>query len=157
VTTLEYIAAIVIPAALKLLPAKMDSLEARAMLIAIGLQESRFLHRGQIGGPARGYWQFEQGGGVKGVLTHAASSPHARDILMTLGYNEAVQTSYAALENNDILACTYARLLLWTHPKALPQRWQTDYAWQQYLSTWRPGKPHRDTWDGFFDDAWAML
>ena len=45
------------PAA-KLLPG-MDSAKARVMLLAIGLQESRFEHRRQIGGPARGFWQFE--------------------------------------------------------------------------------------------------
>ena len=28
------------------------------MLLAIGLQESRFVHRRQIGGPACGFWQF---------------------------------------------------------------------------------------------------
>lgn len=46
----------------------MDSTEARVMLLAIGLQESRFINRFQIvqgkpgaKGPARGFWQFEQG------------------------------------------------------------------------------------------------
>ena len=45
--------------ALKLLPEKMDSQAARAELVAIGLQESRLKYRAQIGGPARGYHQFE--------------------------------------------------------------------------------------------------
>ncbi|MCV6902125.1 MAG: hypothetical protein NTT76_05400, partial [Achromobacter xylosoxidans] len=57
--------------ALALLPAGMDTQAAHVMLLAIGLQESRFTHRQQIGGPARGFWQFEKGtrasrGGVWG-------------------------------------------------------------------------------------------
>lgn len=50
--------------AFALLPAKIDSSAARCQILAIGLHESRFLHRRQIGGPARGLQQFEQGGGV---------------------------------------------------------------------------------------------
>ena len=48
-----------LPAACSLLPARMDTRAARALLVAIGLQESRFEHRRQIGGPARGFFQFE--------------------------------------------------------------------------------------------------
>jgi hypothetical protein len=151
---LDYITRVVIPAALKMLPARMDSMEARAMLVAIGLQESRFEYRTQKGGPAEGFWQFEASGGWKGVFTHPASTHIAHDVLSAMGYGEPDLHDYYAVENNDILACALARLLLWTHPKALPAQWQADYAWQYYLNLWRPGKPHRDTWDGFFDDAW---
>ena len=70
---------------MQLLPAKMDSPQARAMLKAIALQESRFEHRKQIGGPARGFWQFEQGGGVRGVLNHPYSREHIRRILTGKG------------------------------------------------------------------------
>ena len=65
--------------ALHNLPAKMDTAQARVMLYAIGLQESRFTHRYQVlntpgaKGPARGFWQFEKGGGCKGVVNHDAS------------------------------------------------------------------------------------
>ena len=64
--------------ALRILPSRMDSPEARVMLLSIGLQESRLHYRRQIGGPARGLWQFELGtkesrGGVWGVYLHAAS------------------------------------------------------------------------------------
>ncbi len=61
-----------------------DTPEGRLMLLAIGLQESRFEHRRQLGnGPARGFWQFEAGGGVKGVMTHLASRDDARRIAQT--------------------------------------------------------------------------
>ncbi len=76
--TLDQITDHALRPAMALLPARMDTSEARCMLLAIGLQESRFVHRRQIGGPARGFWQFERGtpasrGGVWGVFLHAAS------------------------------------------------------------------------------------
>ncbi|WP_185950009.1 hypothetical protein [Bordetella trematum] len=46
--------------ALALLPPGMDTPAARVMLLSIGLHESRFLHRRQLGnGPARGLWYCE--------------------------------------------------------------------------------------------------
>ena len=43
------------------------------MLVTIAGQESAWTHRRQINGPARGFWQFERGGGVAGVIAHPAS------------------------------------------------------------------------------------
>lgn len=142
-------------AAFPLLPDRMDSKEARAMLVAIGLQESRFTHRRQIGGPARGWWQFEQGG-VNGVLTHAQTKIPIGSVLDMMVYDHEPATSYNAIADNDILACCYARLLLFTHPKALPLVGNYEYAWAYYTWLWRPGAPHRETWDAFYDEAWAL-
>jgi len=144
--------------ALHLLPGKMDSRQARAMCVAIALQESRIKHRRQIGGPARGYWQFELGGGVRGVLTHPASRPHIQSVLAALDYSHDsdAQECYEAIEHNDILAAAFARLLLWTLPDSLPNLDSPGKGWTQYLSAWRPGKPHRDTWDAFFKEAWEV-
>jgi hypothetical protein len=139
--------------ALALLPAVMDSPAARAMLTAIALQESRFTHRRQINGPARGWWQFEPAG-VRGVLHHGASRPHLAPVLAALGYPPEVTTIYTALEHNDVLACCVARLLLWTHPRPLPLLSEPQYAWDYYLELWRPGRPHRHTWDAFYAEAW---
>lgn len=150
----EYIRNTVFTAAFPLLPSKMDSPEARAMLIAIGWQESKLTHRVQIGGPAHGFWQFERSGGVRGVLTHAASSGYIRQVLSAQSYDWTEQTSYDAIVHNDILAACYARLLLWTLPSALPKHGDYDGSWGQYISAWRPGKPHRDTWNAHFDAAW---
>ena len=69
--TLPYLLRYTLPSAFALLPPAMDTPDARVLLLAIGLQESKFSHRLQIGGPARGYWQFEQGGGVRGVRLSA--------------------------------------------------------------------------------------
>lgn len=155
--TIEYIAEIIVPAAARLLPAKMNSREAKAMLLTSGLQESRFVYRKQVGGPAHGFWQFEGGGGWRGVLTHSASATLAKEALKTLAYAEPSLEDYYAIQNNDILACVFARLLLWTHPKALPAQWQIDYAWEYYINLWRPGKPHRATWNAFYNQAWGMV
>lgn len=152
----EDINATILDPALKLLPS-MDSPKARLMLLAIGLQESRFEHRRQIGGPARGYWQFEQGGGVRGVLLHKTSSYDATKICYARGVGSSTREVYERLENDDILACCFARLLLWTDAKPLPMIGDVDTAWEYYLRTWRPGKPHPATWPALYERAHNML
>jgi len=142
-------------AAATLLPAKLDSQEAKAMLMAIAMQESRWDERRQLGGPARGFWQFEFGG-IKGVLTHRASQPLIYSVLDRLDYDHSPDTSYAAIEHNDVLAFAYARLLLWTLPDALPGREEAAEGWDQYVDGWRPGKPVRRTWDAFYKLAWEL-
>mgnify|MGYP006921434758 FL=1 len=142
--------------ALKLLPG-MDSPKARMMLLAIGLQESRFEHRRQIGGPARGFWQFESGGGVRGVLQHKASIYDAVKVCHQRGVGSSTKEVYERLEHDDILACCFARLLLLTDPKPLPVIGDTDGSWEYYLRNWRPGKPHRHTWDDLYGKAFALM
>lgn len=143
-------------AAVQLLPPKLDSLEAKAQLMTIALQESRLDERRQIGGPARSFWQFELGG-IKGVLAHRASQPLIFSVLDRLDYDHTPMTSYAAIEHNDVLAFAYARLLLYTLPQPLPRRDMPSEGWSQYIDAWRPGKPHRSTWDAFYSRAWATL
>jgi hypothetical protein len=132
---------------------------ARRMLLAIALQESGpgLSNRFQIvsgspgaGGPARGFYQFEEGGGVVGVLTHRASAELARRLCedcTVLPHRAAV---WRALEGHDVLATGFARLLLWTHPPALPE---TAAGWQQYMAVWRPGRPHEARWAGHWETA----
>lgn len=139
--------------ALALLPAKMAGAKAEVQMLAIGLQESRFEHRRQIGGPAVGFWQFEQGGGVRGVLTHPASRDHAAAVCRTRGIPASASAVYAALSADDVLAAAFARLLLWTDPAALPAVGAMATAWDLYLRTWRPGKPHPDSWKGLYMQA----
>jgi len=149
----------VIPAAYSLLPPKMNSPEATAMLLAIGLQESEFVARKQRGGgPARGFWQFERGGGVKGVCQHRDTRDLLAEALTVMRYGHIIGNLpelHYAIEDNDVVACVFARLLLFTLPWPLPTRGEHDKAWLQYTEAWRPGKPHRDTWDGNFDTGWA--
>lgn len=133
--------------------ARIDTQEARVMLLSIGLQESRFIHRRQIGGPARGFWQFEQGGGVRGVLRHKASAQLADLVCRDRGVSATEGAVYDALDDDDVLACCFARLLLWTDPARLPPVGDADAAWDLYIRTWRPGKPHRHTWGGLYLSA----
>ena len=152
-TTLETI----IEPALRILPPQMSSLRARAMMLAIGMQESRLTHRRQINGPARGLWQFERGGGVAGVLRHPLTQGHAATLCWRCGNAGTTASVYHALESDDVLAAGFARLLLWTLPGVLPVRGQAEEGWRQYIAAWRPGKPHRHTWDEFYEEAWATV
>jgi hypothetical protein len=145
--------------ALALLPPHMDSAQARVMLLACGLQESRFLYRRQLGdGPARGFWQFENGnkasrGGVWGVYLHRASSEHLRMLCRARDVSFDPRPIWAQLEHDDVLAAGVARLLLWTHAKALPAIGDASAGWAYYLGLWRPGKPHPETWDALYHRA----
>jgi hypothetical protein len=151
--------------ALGMLPSKMDTDAARVMLLAIGLQESRLIARVQkvhgdpyAKGPARGLWQFERGGGVQGVMTHPATRENARELCAAQGVPFEVGQVHAALEFKDILAAGFARLLLWADAKPLPNLDAShEDAWQCYLRNWRPGKPHRHTWDEYHATARAQV
>lgn len=150
--TLSEIRAAAIVPALALLPARMTSPQAEIQLLAIGLQESGFATHHQIGGPAHGFWQFEQGG-VRGVLRHPQSYKHAVAVCAARGIEPSVEAVHAALEHDDILAAAFARLLFWTDPAPLPKVGEVSASWDLYLRTWRPGKPHRDRWDGCYAQA----
>ncbi len=153
--TAEFFHDFIIPAAHSFLPTRMDSPEARAMELAIGFQESGFAHRKQVGGPARGLHQFEERGGINGVLSHRATKPFMDAILPVLVVKP--WECYDAIADNDVLDCLFARLLLWTHPLALPKRNEPAIAWDYYRSTWRPGKPHPEVWEGNFARAWNLI
>lgn len=156
--TLYYVHKSVMPVALGLLPMRMDTPEARAQLLAIGLQESRFEHRVQLpNGPAHSFWQFEKAGGVRGVIGHPSTRLVLLPVLHVLSYSAEEDECYAAIVHNDVLACVFARLLLWSVPGALPGPQQAEKAWQYYLQGWRPGKPHRETWDQLYQEAWRTV
>lgn len=122
------------------LPASMRTREATAMLLAIGLQESAFRYRRQIKGPARGFWQFEFGGGFRGVLHHHATQHHALMLGDSRGYAHMTEPEqFERLEYDDVFAAGIARLLLWTDPHALPALHDADGAFGYYLRNWRPG------------------
>ena len=134
---------ILIPALVDL-PPEMHTEAARTMLLAIGLQESQFKHRQQIGGPARGFWQFEKGGGVAGVMNHQASQRHVERLCRLHGVPFNAEALYKEIGLNDWLAASMARLLLYTDPKPLPKN--AADGWACYMRVWRPGKPHPGTW-----------
>jgi hypothetical protein len=145
--------------ALSLLPKHLTSDGAVVLLLAIGLQESRFEYRRQLGnGPARGLWQFEQGttasrGGVTGVYLHRATHEMLRLLCHDRDCNFDPRAIWHRLEDDDVLAAGVARLLLWTDPKPLPALGDADGAWDYYERTWRPGRPKRRTWRSFYGAA----
>ncbi|HSW34192.1 MAG TPA: hypothetical protein VLH36_11330, partial [Steroidobacteraceae bacterium] len=59
----------------------------------------------------------------------------------------------AAMLTDDLLGCAFARLLLYSDPKPLPEPGQIVTSWDYYIRNWRPGKPHRSTWDSLYSDA----
>lgn len=148
--------------ALAMLPAAMDSDRARVMLFAIGLQESRFTARRQllkVGGemrpigPAKGFWQFERGGGCRGVVDHPASRYWMHQACQARGVAFNATAIWNAIESDDVLAAVAARLLLFTDPRKLPECVDAAAGWNLYARTWRPGKPHRQTWDDLHAQA----
>lgn len=147
-----------VPAALALLPGRMDSPEARAMLFAIGFQESNFAHRRQMGnGPARGFWQFERMGGVKEILTHEVTGPIIAPICETVLVEPTPVACHEAIQYHDVLAICFARLLLYVDPSPLPSRSQSDLGWTIYKRNWRPGRPYPVMWPNNFLRGWQAI
>lgn len=150
----------IIPDAFQLLPGIMRSREANAMLLAIGLQESRFRYRRQLpDGPANGFWQFEPGekAALGMMLKHEATNKILFPILKQLNYTPNRLTLYEALRHNDVLAAIFARLLLWTVYGEMPKAYDPDKGWMQYLEGWQPGRPHPETWPACFKLAWEVV
>lgn len=151
ITPRDFTDEIVAPA-FDLLPAKMRSMEARIMLLTIGLQESGLAHRRQIGGPARGLLQFEEVG-VRGVLTQRASRGYADEVCAARHVVAAPIQVYDMLDKDDILAVALGRLLLWTDPRPLPAVGDVEGAWDLYTRTWRPGRSNHGDWDAHYEMA----
>lgn len=157
--TLAEITERAIDPALVLLPKRLDSPSARVQLLTTGLQESRFAYRRQIVGgqpigPAKSFWQGERGGGmVHGVRLHDATKGYARTLYAARAVAPRDTAIWNAIENDDVLAAGLARLLIYTDPYKLPALGRDQDAWELYVRTWRPGKPRRDTWNGFYARA----
>lgn len=139
-----------IRAALGLLPLKMDSNQARAMLIKIGICESELKARRQIVngkpiGPAAGLWQFERGG-IIGVMRHRLTNKHLRDLCKVMGTPFDLETIWQDIQTDDILAAGLARLNLYWYHMALPAASDEQGSYDQYIAIWRPGKPSRTRW-----------
>jgi hypothetical protein len=133
-----------------------DSPDARRFLLAIALQESGLAHRRQMSGgtesgPAASFWQFEAGGGCKGVLTHPAAATKMRAFCDVFNVDQTPAGLWEAMRYHDIIAAIAARLLIYTLPSKLPAT--ADEGWKQYLSAWRPGRPRPETWQANWDLA----
>lgn len=158
-----------IPAALSLLPGKMDSPQARAEMLAIGLHESGFLARQQGGtkakpgsGPAKSFWQFERTGGAIELIETPSTSVILQPICDLLGYPEFTAAAlHEAMEHNDTLAAVMCRLLLWKDPRSMPARHEVTKGYDIYLARWRPNpeaaRKHAKDWPKNFRIAWETV
>lgn len=155
----------VFPEAYALLPARMNSISANAIMLAIGFQESDFNTRVQLSvssgrvfdGPARSYWQFESGGGIRGVLTHRSTEAHAISVCRARGVNPVSSDVWARMREDDVLGACFARLLLWSSPYSLPNESEVDLAWRLYSKElWRPGDPHPSKWADNYAEGWRL-
>lgn len=147
--------------ALALLPPKMDTKEARVMLLAIGLQESKFMSRLQIVtggyGPAHSFWQMERGGGVLGVLNFPGTKFVARAVCDARGVDPNSIDVWTRMSTDDVLGAAFARLLLWTDMMPCPGVKDADGAWALYNRVWKPGKPRPETWPANHEQARAQV
>lgn len=148
------------------LPKRMETDAANALLLAIGLQESGLQKRDQLEqkdgtnkvlGPALGLWQFERGGGVRGVMTHSASKGWSQVVCMAGYVPWEADAIWRGLLNDDKFAAAMARLLLWTDTRPIPAIGAVDKAWDYYIRCWNPGKPHRDRWTENYEAAVAAV
>lgn len=170
--TLDEITTSAIDPALRLLPRKMDTLEARVQMLTTGLQESGFLHRRQLiavkdgngnttlmpMGPAKSFWMGERGGGlVRGVRRHPATADLATAIYKLRGVRRLDSSIWNAIEGDDVLAAALARLLIYTDPWRVPALGDHRAGWAMYIRTWRPGKPREETWPGYHREATAFV
>lgn len=131
-----------------LLPPEMDTRLARVIHAAYGYQETKYKTRIQYGGgPARSYWQFENGrlAAINGVLNHKATAALAKAVCKARNVAPERIAVWKAMETDDVLGAAFARLLIYTDPFPLPTN-QKD-AWEMYANRlWRPGKPHPEDW-----------
>ena len=156
ITPIDALGKIIVPA-LATLPAEMDSPESRLMLLVIALQESGLRTREQVGGPARGLFQFERNG-VLAVMHHTRT---ADMVFRWCEENDVTYGSTAIYERlalDDELAGVFARLLLWTDPRPLPEIGDCMGAWNLYERCWRPGNPSYTRWrDTAYPQALAAI
>lgn len=131
---------------------------ARVLLMAIAGQESFWKERRQVPvAYARSYWQFERGGGVAGLFGHVATRLKLGTVCAACDVPYDPDTVFEAMAWHDMLACAMARLLLYSDAAALPPVGDKEAAWQYYLRNWRPGAPHRHTWDARYDASIAAI
>lgn len=134
---------------LALLPLAMsrNRLQVDAQLLTTHLQESPGQDQcqlprkaGGVCGPARGIFQFEKNGGVRGVMEHHSTKNVARLLCQQLGIEPTVDAVYEALRTtDDRLDVAMARLLYWTDKDPLPAYGDVNKSWEYYIRNWRPG------------------
>lgn len=155
-TTPQIVLGKVIVPALELLPAQMDSPQARVMLLAIGGQESGYRTRQQQGGPAHGLWQCEQPV-MQLLLDNPASAKLVRELCHSRAVAPVASDMYWAVLTDDIFAAAIGRLILWCDEQPLPTVGNVANGWACYDRNWRPGKPRPADWPANYSAALAAV
>lgn len=138
-----------------------SNVDAARFMLAIALQESGLTHRRQLvaggaeEGPAASFWQFEKGGGCKGVLMHRSVADRMARICADYNVKADPASLWEAMRYQDIVAAAAARLLIYTLPWGLPEI--APEGWKQYIEAWRPGKPHPSKWEDNWNIATATV
>lgn len=140
--------------AFELLPSALDTRTRRILVAATGFQETSYLTRFQYGnGPARSYWQFENGklAAINGVLNHKSTKAMALTVCKARGVEPERIAVWKAMETDDVLGAAFAAMLIYTDPFPMPTT--KDDAWTMYAKRlWQPGKPHPEKWT----ESWAF-
>jgi len=142
-------------ALLERLSGLVPNAQARVLVLAIAGQESGWVARRQIGGPARSFWQFEKGGGVAGLFNVARIRLQALCSELAVPFNDT--DVFEAMAWNDTLAAGMARLLLWSDPAPLPNVGDVNGSWAYYERNWRPGAPHPEVWPARYATAMGLV
>lgn len=132
-----------------------SDIKAELMVLAIAGQESSWGYRRQVGGPARSFWQFEEGGGVAGLFAVVPAKLKFVCEQCLVPFDRA--TVFEACAWRDVLAAAMARLLLWTDPAPLPDIGDVQGSWNYYERNWRPGMPHPDYWPGVYGTSVGLV
>ena len=137
------------------LPAKFDSIRARALILKIVMQESKGIYRDQLErdgrntvlGPALGLGQFERDGACTSLLKHPVTKPYMLHVLSVYGIEPKPDAFWRALKYNDALAMAACRInLLWL-PAPLPDIDDHAESHRQYIQAWQPGAWTRGSQD----------
>jgi hypothetical protein len=127
--------------------------QSRLLLLVTAGQEGDWRYRRQMGGPARSFWQCEQGGAVADVMARCPTQ--LRNLCTYLAIDYDKNTIFEAMAWNDTLAVGIARLEYWLDPKPLPAIGDVDGSWDYYLKNWRPGAPRPKDWPSYYAAAMA--
>lgn len=130
---------------------------ARQFLLAAAIQETNLQFRAQMlhgtnngAGPARGWWQFEQGT-IGLLMRHVVTGPRLKLLCDAAWVRFEADDIWRAIEGHDFLAVSVARLLLLSDPHPIPT--SEVAAWTCYSDRlWRPGAWHR----GAVEDRLAL-
>lgn len=143
-TPAQFYSLVLLPSCAELPPA-MNTPQSRLMLMAAAGQETGWANRTQVGGPARGFWQFDMtaivdllGNSVTGSLVLAACA--------LWDVPGDAPTIYEAIAWHDPLACHMARLLFLADPAPLPAVGDAAGAYACYTRNWRPGVERPAAW-----------